>query len=443
MSVSGVMEDGSSICCSCVVEYLDDGGQTLRRQAMKTAELALGRNELGDVALRVSHGQGAALGPLTVRQHAIHRRFMSQGKASIRLGTQKMQLLLSNCPPAQLRQFLQSLSLKVAARGKLQGARSQLLPDSALGFDEISPLCERDLEKAAQNGSKASLTTPKREETSSRAPKRKLADITNTTPARSNTEGDSFADQPSKKPRTTAILRGVHSHLSAEQTKVLEIVKSGESVFFTGSAGTGKSYLLKQILSILPPETTFATASTGSAASQIGGTTLHAFAGIGSGEASLEQCVSLASRPQKAAQWRKCGCLVIDEISMVDGDYFDKLDVVAKTVRRCNRPFGGIQLVLCGDFLQLPPVAREGEKTYCFQVCVYLCFISLFIVCVCVCVCVCVQAKCWKWCVSRSIELTEIYRQKDKQFIALLQNIRIGRCVCVCVCVCDEYMSVH
>ena len=365
--------EGGSVHCTCVVEYQDVVGQTLRKQVLKTAVLDLGRNELGDVVLRVAHGEGT-LGPLTVRQHAVHRRFVSEGKASIRLMTQKMQLLVSNCPPAQLRQFLQSLSLKLAARGKLQGAKSRMLPDSALGFDEISPLCEKDLEKAAKNCTKitATLTTPKRQqETSGRPPKRKLSDISNTVTSRATGGGktDEFSSgQPIKKPCTASVLRGVHSSLSEEQMKVLEMVKNGESVFFTGSAGTGKSYLLKQIISVLPPVSTFPTASTGSAACHIGGTTLHAFAGIGSGAAPLDQCLSLASRPHKAAQWRKCRCLIIDEISMVDADYFDKLDAVAKSVRKSKKPFGGIQLVLCGDFLQLPPVAKEGEKKYCFQV---------------------------------------------------------------------------
>ena len=122
-------------------------------------------------------------------------------------------------------------------------------------------------------------------------------------------------------------------------------------------------------LELFPPESTFPTASTGSAACQIGGTTLHAFAGIGSGTGSIEQCIAQALRPHKAAQWRKCQCLIIDEISMIDADYFDKLDAVARAVRKLKQPFGGIQLVLCGDFLQLPPVTKEGEKKYCFQVC--------------------------------------------------------------------------
>lgn len=373
---AGHME-ANGLRCTCVVEHLDSSGQTLRKQVLKSAILDLGRNELQDVALRICHDSGT-LGPLTIRQHTIHRRFVSEGKASIGLMTQKMQLLVSNCPPSQLKLFLQSISLKLAARGKLQGAKGRMLPDTSLGFDEISPLSERDLVLAAKNSGKVppstarcSLTTPKRDDTSGRAPKRKLSDISNTVSNRTERTiskiSTSEPSNPAKKCRTTSLLNG-RPNLSNEQAKILDMVKNGESVFFTGSAGTGKSYLLKQIIGALPPDSTFPTASTGSAACQIGGTTLHAFAGIGTGSAPLEQCIEQASREHKAIQWRKCRCLIIDEISMIGADYFDKLDAVAKVVRKCRKPFGGIQLVLCGDFLQLPPVTKDGEKKYCFQV---------------------------------------------------------------------------
>ena len=92
--------------------------------------------------------------------------------------------------------------------------------------------------------------------------------------------------------------------------------------------------------------------------------------GIGSGSAPLAQCVDLASRPGRAQQWRCCKHLIIDEISMVESTYFDKLEAVARAVRKKeNIPFGGIQLILSGDFLQLPPVTKQqGPKKFCFQV---------------------------------------------------------------------------
>ncbi|OXB80076.1 UNVERIFIED_CONTAM: hypothetical protein H355_012999 [Colinus virginianus] len=168
---------------------------------------------------------------------------------------------------------------------------------------------------------------------------------------------------------------------------------------------TGKSFLLKKIVGSLPPNSTYATASTGVAACHIGGTTLHAFAGIGSGKAPLEQCIQLAERPGVRQHWLACQHLIIDEISMVDGKFFDKLEAVARVVRKRDEPFGGIQLIICGDFLQLPPVCKANEETtFCFQ------------------------AKSWRKCIHINMELTEVRRQTDKTFISLLSAVRLGRC---------------
>ena len=90
----------------------------------------------------------------------------------------------------------------------------------------------------------------------------------------------------------------------------------------SGGAGTGKSFLLQRIISALPPESTWVTASTGAAACQVQGVTLHSFAGLGRAGGSLEQCVQLASRPGVIQHWKRCKHLVIDEISMVDADFF-------------------------------------------------------------------------------------------------------------------------
>ena len=79
--------------------------------------------------------------------------------------------------------------------------------------------------------------------------------------------------------------------------------------------------------------------------------------------------MELALRPGRAQQWRRCKHLIIDEISMVDSNFFDKLEAVARAVRKKEIPFGGIQLILSGDFLQLPPVVKQAEKKkFCFQV---------------------------------------------------------------------------
>lgn len=101
-------------------------------------------------------------------------------------------------------------------------------------------------------------------------------------------------------------------------------------------------------------------------------------AGVGTGSATVEQMVERASRPPWVNQWRHCKTLVVDEVSMLEGRFFQKLERVARLVRRTDRPFGGIQLVLCGDFLQLPPISRHGEPSavYCFQVVTCLDFYS-------------------------------------------------------------------
>ncbi|XP_061859960.1 ATP-dependent DNA helicase PIF1-like [Colius striatus] len=142
--------------------------------------------------------------------------------------------------------------------------------------------------------------------------------------------GEARGERPAEVPRAE---RRPSARLSAEQEAVLGAVRSGKSVFFTGCAGTGKSFLLKKIVGSLPPKSTYATASTGVAACHIGGTTLHAFAGIGSGKAPLEQCIQLAERPGVRQHWLACQHLIIDEISMVDGKFFDKLEAVSRQLQ--------------------------------------------------------------------------------------------------------------
>ena len=121
---------------------------------------------------------------------------------------------------------------------------------------------------------------------------------------------------------------GASSSLTDEQREIVrEVVLGGRSVFFTGGAGVGKSHLLKNIVSRLDPRTTYVTATTGLAACAIGGVTVHHWAGIGAGDRPISDLVSMALR-KRGQQWRSATALVIDEISMLDGDIFDALDQV-------------------------------------------------------------------------------------------------------------------
>lgn len=186
--------------------------------------------------------------------------------------------------------------------------------------------------------------------------------------------------------------------LSEEQRKVLNLVtEETKSVFFTGSAGTGKSVLLREIIKTLrvkyksQPDRIAVTASTGLAACNVGGVTLHSFAGIGLGKEDIPALVKKIMRNPKAKnRWLRTKVLIIDEISMVDGDLFDKLEGIARTVRGNGRPFGGVQLVITGDFFQLPPVPDSGRVAkFAFD------------------------AATWNTSIDHTIGLTQVFRQKD------------------------------
>lgn len=188
--------------------------------------------------------------------------------------------------------------------------------------------------------------------------------------------------------------------LSHEQKHICDlVVNKQKSVFFTGSAGTGKSVLLRQIiqelrkafLQIRRPESLAVTASTGLAACNIGGVTLHSFAGIGLGKESVEELVKKIKKQQKAkTRWLATKVLIIDEVSMVDGELFDKLEQIARRIRNNGRPFGGIQLVITGDFFQLPPVPeRNKAPKFTFD------------------------ADTWNTAIEHTIGLHHVFRQKD------------------------------
>uniref|UniRef100_A0A2I3RPA3 ATP-dependent DNA helicase PIF1 n=1 Tax=Pan troglodytes TaxID=9598 RepID=A0A2I3RPA3_PANTR len=393
-AAAGEYED-SELRCRVAVEELSPGGQPRRRQALRTAELSLGRNERRELMLRLQ-APGPAGRPrcFPLRAARLFTRFAEAGRSTLRLpahdtpGAGAVQLLLSDCPPDRLRRFLRTLRLKLAAAPGPgpASARAQLLGPRPRDFVTISPVQpeERRLRAATR--------------------------VPDTTLVKRPVEPQAGAEPSTEAPRwplpvKRLSLPSTKPQLSEEQAAVLRAVLKGQSIFFTGSAGTGKSYLLKRILGSLPPTGTVATASTGVAACHIGGTTLHAFAGIGSGQAPLAQCVALAQRPGVRQGWLNCQRLVIDEISMVEADLFDKLEAVARAVRQQNKPFGGIQLIICGDFLQLPPVTKGSQPPrFCFQ------------------------SKSWKRCVPVTLELTKVWRQADQTFISLLQAVRLGRC---------------
>ncbi|CAM1502948.1 Fc.00g077240.m01.CDS01 [Cosmosporella sp. VM-42] len=213
---------------------------------------------------------------------------------------------------------------------------------------------------------------------------------------------------------TKSTSKSVPISLSAEQKQVLNmVVNQGQSVFFTGPAGTGKSVLMRAIITELKkkhakdPERVAVTASTGLAACNIGGITLHSFSGIGLGKEDAPTLIKKIRRNPKAKnRWLRAKCLIIDEISMVDGDLFDKLSQIGRTIRNNGRPWGGIQLIITGDFFQLPPVPESGSKRetkFAFD------------------------AATWSTSIDHTIGLTQVFRQRDPQFAQMLNEIRLGK----------------
>ncbi|OBZ89515.1 ATP-dependent DNA helicase pfh1 [Choanephora cucurbitarum] len=196
--------------------------------------------------------------------------------------------------------------------------------------------------------------------------------------------------------------------LSEEQQRVFDmVVHAHQSLFFTGSAGTGKSVLLRAIIDRLRSQygsQLAVTASTGIAACNINGCTLHSFGGIGIGQDSADQLYHKVLNSKRAKErWIETTVLIIDEISMVDADLFDKLNIIAKRIRRNDKPFGGMQIVVTGDFFQLPPVNPNKVSKFAFE------------------------ANAWQEAITQTVMLTQVFRQKDGTFVRILNEMRLGR----------------
>jgi ATP-dependent exoDNAse (exonuclease V) alpha subunit len=148
-----------------------------------------------------------------------------------------------------------------------------------------------------------------------------------------------------------------------DQELAIETMLSGENVFLTGSAGAGKTYALNEFIRIAKKsgKKVAVTASTGIAATHLGGNTIHSWSGIGVRE-TLPKNFAKDLPKNRVDKIGKADILIIDEISMLHDYYLDMVDEVCREVRgQRTQPFGGLQVVFCGDFFQLPPVVRRAE----------------------------------------------------------------------------------
>jgi ATP-dependent DNA helicase PIF1 len=148
------------------------------------------------------------------------------------------------------------------------------------------------------------------------------------------------------------------------QTQALRAMMEGKSVFLTGAPGAGKTYVLNQFIHLAKQQgrTVAVTASTGIAATHIGGTTIHSWSGLGIKD-SLSQydLDKLKNSAKLVKRYNATDVLVIDEVSMLHGARLDMVNMVAKNLRKNNAPFGGMQVILVGDLFQLPPITRGSD----------------------------------------------------------------------------------
>ncbi|MAQ77232.1 helicase [Candidatus Campbellbacteria bacterium] len=190
------------------------------------------------------------------------------------------------------------------------------------------------------------------------------------------------------------------------QESALNVMKTGKNIFLTGAPGAGKTYVLNQYIDWLKEYgiEVAVTAPTGIAASHIGGTTIQSFFGTGIKESlSPWDIESLSEKKYLWDRMKQLQVLVIDEVSMLSPGLFESIDQILKTFKFNHEPFGGVQVILVGDFFQLPPISKnESEKRFVFQ------------------------SPIWDHLDIQTCYLNTSYRQDDEILLNILNEIRVG-----------------
>src|SRR6185295_8904385 len=188
-----------------------------------------------------------------------------------------------------------------------------------------------------------------------------------------------------------------------KQDEALKILKMGYNVFLTGAPGTGKTFLLNEYINFLRShgKKVAVTASTGIAATHMNGTTLHSWSGLGIKETVTDAEIrALIKKPYLRKNIKKSDVLIIDEISMLKPGQFEAIDRICQYMRLSFAPFGGLQVVVSGDFFQLPPINKYDEEVK-------------FVV----------ESSTWKSMDMKVCYLHEQFRQKDTSLSELLAHM--------------------
>ncbi len=196
------------------------------------------------------------------------------------------------------------------------------------------------------------------------------------------------------------------------QSQALDILKMGKNVFLTGPAGSGKTYVINEYVNYLKNHgvDVAVTASTGIAATHIGGMTIHSWSGLGIKDTLTDYDIEdLMERQYLYKRFQKTKVLIIDEVSMLHNYRLDMIDWICRQMKRDEKPFGGMQIILCGDFFQLPPVTRLKNLSY-FDAEQELEFVY--------------KSESFRNAKFTICYLSEQHRQKDNTYLSILNQIR-------------------
>ena len=194
--------------------------------------------------------------------------------------------------------------------------------------------------------------------------------------------------------------------LNEKQKQAYNAMNNGLNIFISGPGGSGKSHVINLFVKNYKENKEdnnnklYVTSSTGLSSLLINGITINQYSGIGTGEKEVDYYVNnIKKKKQVRERWQHTSILIIDEISMINSKIFEKLDMIAQKIRKDSNPFGGIQLIVSGDFLQLPPVKSND---FCFE------------------------SFSWDITINKTYYFNEIIRQTNQHFQEVLNKIRIG-----------------